>query len=74
MKTSDFDPMSRKTIRMMSEIPALLNLAFDHESDNNKDDEGDEFRMVVFFSILYFTSIYNVHLEIYNSSINMFTH
>ena len=27
-----------------------------------------------FFSILYFTSIYNVHLKIYNSSINMFTH
>ena len=28
-----------------------------------------------FFSILYYTSIYNVHLEIYNSSINnMFTH
>ena len=27
------------------------------------------------FSILYFTSIYNVHLEIYNSSINnMITH
>ena len=49
LKTSDFDPMSRKTIRMMSEVPALLNLAFDHESDNNKDNEGDEFRMVVFF-------------------------
>ena len=28
-----------------------------------------------FFSNLYFTSIYNVHLKIYNSSINnMFTH
>ena len=28
-----------------------------------------------FFSILYFTSIYNVHLEIYNSIINnMLTH
>ena len=28
-----------------------------------------------FFSVLYFTSLYNVHLRIYNSSINnMFTH
>ena len=28
-----------------------------------------------FFSVLYFTSIYNVHLKIYNSNINaMFTH
>ena len=28
-----------------------------------------------FFSILYFTSMYNVHLKTYNSSINnMFTH
>ena len=30
---------------------------------------------VFLFSILYFTSIHNVHLKIYNSSINnMFTH
>ena len=48
--------MSRKTIGMMLEILALLNFAFDHESDNNESEE-EEFAMVIVMMIIMITKL-----------------
>ena len=55
----------------------ILAVILEYRWQKIKNDIGFDPRFFVlffFFSILYFTLIYNVHLEIYNSSTNnMFT-
>ena len=65
-----------KPVQMQIFKMKRLSLDTFRRAKNSREEakEGQQSYITSFFSIRYSTSICNVHLEIYNSSINMFTH